>query len=184
MYSSSALWIRIRIIFGKLDPDPDPHRSGKEYPDPDLHQSKKSEALEGILEHWRVQIWVKVSGRIRIRFKWKFRSGSGYVSEWKLQSGSASKWKAGSVSLSKWCGSATLYSSTYCLHFFLVRQYCNLELFFWIRLWIRIRMDAQFALADSDSGGQKWLNTKQKEVKKCIVLKCWMFSFEGCRLLL
>ncbi len=47
---------------GKLDLDP--HQSGK--PEPDPHQSEKVEALEVILEHWRVQIWEKVSGKIQI----------------------------------------------------------------------------------------------------------------------
>jgi hypothetical protein len=47
--------------FGKLDPDPD--ESGTL--DPDQDQSEKAEALE----RWRVQIWGKVSGRIRIRIK-------------------------------------------------------------------------------------------------------------------
>ncbi len=32
-------------LFGKLDPDSD------------SHQTEKVEALEAILEHWKVQIW-------------------------------------------------------------------------------------------------------------------------------
>ncbi len=63
---------------GKLDLDPNPHQIGKLGLDPDPHQSGKV-----ILEHWRVQIWEKVSGRIRIRIKLKarIRSGSGYASD-------------------------------------------------------------------------------------------------------
>jgi hypothetical protein len=62
--------------FGKLNPDPhqsgklvpDPHQSETQDPDPDPHQSEKV-----ILDHWRVQIWGKVSGRIRIRIRIKLK---------------------------------------------------------------------------------------------------------------
>jgi hypothetical protein len=56
--------------------DPDPHQTGKLDPDLDPRQSEKVEALESHLEHWRVQIWEKVSGiwiRLRIRVKGRIR---------------------------------------------------------------------------------------------------------------
>jgi hypothetical protein len=58
---------------GKLDQDPDPHQSVKQDPDPDQHQSEKVEAFEVILEPWTVQIWKKVSGRIRNRIYIKLK---------------------------------------------------------------------------------------------------------------
>jgi len=51
--------------------DPAPHLNGKLDPDTDPHQSEMGEALVVILEHWRVQIRKKVSGRIRIRIRVK-----------------------------------------------------------------------------------------------------------------
>jgi len=51
----------------------------------------------------------------------------------------------------------------------------------WIRIqsgqWIRIR------IRNPDPGGQKWL-TKVEKIKKFHVLKCWISSFDGWRLLL
>jgi hypothetical protein len=53
---------------GKLDPDLDPHQNETPDPDPDpdQHQREKVEPSTVILEHWKVHIWRKVSGRIRI----------------------------------------------------------------------------------------------------------------------
>jgi hypothetical protein len=52
--------------FGKLDLDPNPHQIGKLEPGPDPHQREKQDpdphqSGKVILEHWRVQIWKKVS---------------------------------------------------------------------------------------------------------------------------
>jgi hypothetical protein len=58
---------------GKLSQDQDAHQSEKPDADPDPHQSEKWKPLKVILEHWRVQIWKMVSGRIRIRTKLKER---------------------------------------------------------------------------------------------------------------
>jgi hypothetical protein len=41
--------------------------------DPDQQQSEEVEALEGHLDHWRVQILGKVGGRIHIKFKGRIR---------------------------------------------------------------------------------------------------------------
>jgi hypothetical protein len=36
------------------------------------------------------------------------------------------------------------------------------------------------ALIWSARSGSRWAKMTHKKVKKCIVLKCWMFSFEDC----
>jgi hypothetical protein len=56
------LWCGV-ACYGMPCEDPDPHQSGKLDLDldPDPHQNQRV-----ILEHWRIQIWKKVSGRIRI----------------------------------------------------------------------------------------------------------------------
>ncbi len=95
------LRIRIRVDPhhpGKLDQDlhldpyqseklvPDPQQSEKRDPGLDLHKSERRKPYRVILEHLKVQIWKKVSGRnrisikltgrIRIRIRVKVGSGS------------------------------------------------------------------------------------------------------------
>jgi hypothetical protein len=50
-------------------------------------------------------------------------------------------------------------------------------------LWIRIRSDFARLDPDPDPYWQNWPTRKKIRVYKCIVYKCWMFAFEGWRLL-
>ncbi len=78
--------------FGKLDPDPDPHESGKLDPDP--HQGEKQDPDPDLQVESLILISIKVNSRIQISIKgkiwksWRIGGSKSKKSEWQDPSAS------------------------------------------------------------------------------------------------